>query len=114
MRKLFESTGRVEARGQFVGERLIVNKAVGAGRADGLFVEAHRVTITAVDTSNLGADQRGTILEIVRTIRRPELELLLTRSDSVQVLLSLAGRRGIAGSGLRQRAVEVIFSRFER
>src|ERR1700686_1537011 len=114
MRKLFESTGRVEARGQFVGERLIVNKAVGAGRADGLFVEAHRVTITAVDTSKLGPDQRGAILEIGRTIRRPELELLLTRSDSVQVLLSLAGRRGIAGSGLRQRGVEVIFSRFGR
>src|ERR1700694_2651117 len=113
MRKLFESTGRVEARGQFVGERLIVNKAVGAGRADGLFVEAHRVTIAAVDSSNLGADQRGTVLELVRAIRRPELVLLVMRSNSVPVLLPLAGCRRIAGGGLRQRAVEVIFRRFE-
>src|SRR5271168_1702429 len=40
---LLESTRRVEAGGEFVGECLMVNKAVGAGRADGLFVEAHRV-----------------------------------------------------------------------
>src|SRR5712691_8108238 len=113
MSKLFESTGRVETRGQFVGERLIVNKAVGAGRADGLFVETHRVDIAAVDASNLGADQRGAVLEIVRAIRRPELELPVMRSDSVQVLLTLAGCRGIAGGGSGQRAVKLIFGPFE-
>ena len=35
-----EAARCVEAGSQFIGERLIVNKAVGAGRADGLFVEA--------------------------------------------------------------------------
>ena len=37
---LLEATGCVEAGSEFIGERFIVNKAVGAGRADGLFVEA--------------------------------------------------------------------------
>src|ERR1700730_9016381 len=78
-----EATRRIEAGGEFIGNLLIVNEAVGAGRADGLFVEAHRVNIAAVDASNLGADQRGAVLEIVGAIRRPELELLVMRSDSV-------------------------------
>ena len=38
MGELFEATRRVEARGQFVGERLVVDEAVCLGRADGLFV----------------------------------------------------------------------------
>jgi hypothetical protein len=35
------------------------------------------------------------------------------RNDSVQVLLPLAGCRGMAGGGVRQRAVKEIFWRFE-
>ena len=80
---LLEATRRVEAGSEFIGERLIVNKAVGAGRADGLFVEALGIELPAFDPRNLGADQRGAVLEIVRAIRRPELELLVMRSDSV-------------------------------
>ena len=72
---LLESTRRVEARGEFVGERLVVNKAVGPGRADGLFVKTLGVELAAFDAGNLRADQRGTVFEILRAIRRPELEL---------------------------------------
>ena len=90
-----------------------MNKPVGAGRADGLFVEAHRVNIAALEASDLGADQRGAVLEILRAIRRPDLELPVMCGDSVQVPWPLVGCRGIAGGGLRQRAVEVIFRRFE-
>ena len=43
MRKIFETARRVETRGEFVGERLVVNKAVRARRADGLFIQAHRI-----------------------------------------------------------------------
>src|ERR1700694_4285391 len=42
---LLEATRRVEAGGQFIGERLVVDKAVCASRADGLFVEADRRNI---------------------------------------------------------------------
>src|SRR5713101_4146406 len=71
---LLEATRRIEAGSQFIGERLIVNKTVGASRADGLFVEAHRISITAVDASHFGADQGGAVLKIVRAVLRPHLE----------------------------------------
>ena len=90
-----------------------MNKAIGAGRADGLFVEALGIELAALQAGDLGADQRGAVLEILRAILRPDLELLVMRSQSLQVLLPLAGRRGIAGRGLGQRAVKVILRRFE-
>src|SRR3979409_480054 len=106
---LLEAARRIEAGSEFIGERLVVNKAVGAGRTDGLFVEALGIELLAFDPRDLGADQRGAVLEIVRAIRRPDLELLVMRSDSVQVLLPPAGRNRIAAGGSRQRVVEVIF-----
>jgi hypothetical protein len=48
----FKTTRRVEARGQLVGERLIVDKAVCAGRADGLFVEALGIEFSALKAGN--------------------------------------------------------------
>src|ERR1700736_2142595 len=87
---LLEAARRIEAGSEFIGERLVVNKAVCAGRADGLFVEAFGIEVPACDPRNLGADQRRAVLEIVRAIRRPELELLVMRRDSVHVLLPLA------------------------
>ena len=60
-----------------------MNKAVGPGRADGLFVEAFGIELPAFEARALGADQRDAVLEIIRAIRRPELELPLMRSDSV-------------------------------
>jgi hypothetical protein len=90
-----------------------VNEAVGAGRADGLFVEAHRRDIAGADASHLGADQRGAVLEIFRAIRGPDLELLMVGCDGVEVLQPVAGGRGIAGGGPRQRVEKVKFRRFE-
>ena len=87
---LLEATRRVEAGSEFIGERLIVDKAVGAGRADGLFVEALGIDFPAFDPRYLGADQRGAVLEIVRAIRRPELELPVVGGQCVDMLL--AGR----------------------
>src|SRR5712671_4511079 len=113
MRKLFESAGGVKARGQFVGERLIVNKAVCAGRADGLLVKAHRVDIAAVDASNLRAHQGGAVVKIVRTVRRPDLELSVVGDQSLDMLPSLAGRCGLAICRLGECTVEVILCRLE-
>ena len=114
MRDLLEPTRRVEARGEFVGERLVVDKAVGAGRADGLFVEALGVELAAFEACDLGADQRGAVLEILRAILRPDLELPVVRSDSAsRCCAPLVGGRGVAGGGVGQRAIEVIFRHFE-
>ena len=80
---LLEAARRIEAGSEFIGERLVVNKAVCAGRVDGLFVETFGIELPALDPRKLGADQRGAVLEIVRAIRRPELELLVMRGDSI-------------------------------
>ena len=91
-----------------------MDEAVGARRADGLFVETLGIELAALDAGDLGADQRGAVLEILRAILRPDLELPVMRSHSVEVLLSLAGRRRVAAGGPGQRAVEVIFGFLER
>ena len=62
---------------------------------------------------DLGADQRGAVLEILRAILRPYFELPVVGGQSLEMLLSLAGRCGIAGCGAGKRAVKVILRRFE-
>src|ERR1019366_6102804 len=81
VRDLLKTTCRVEAAGEFVGERLIVDKVTCAGRADGLLVGAHRVEVAAFNSSELRADQRGAVVEIFRAVRRPGPELLLMRGQ---------------------------------
>ena len=83
MRDFIQAPRGVEARGQFVSERLIVNKAVGEGRADGLFVEALGSELATFQSGDLGADQRGAVLEIVRAIVRPGLELFVMLRQSL-------------------------------
>src|SRR5258707_521357 len=100
----FKTTRRVESRGQFVGERLIMGKAVGLGRADGLFVEAPGIEFTTFDPGDLGADQRGAIFEILRAIFRPYFQLSVVRDQSLEMPLSLVGRCGIAACSPGQRA----------
>src|SRR5262245_15685279 len=75
MRDLLEATRRVEARGHFVGERLIVNKAIDASRTDGLLVQAHSLDIAAFNPGDLGADERRAVFEIRRAMLRPYFEL---------------------------------------
>src|SRR3984893_11036175 len=98
MRKLFKSTGRVKARGHFVGESLIMNKAICASRADGVFVKVHGIERAAFDPGDLRPDQRGAILEVLRANCRPDLELSVVRDQGLDMLPSLAGRCGPAGS----------------
>jgi hypothetical protein len=77
-----------------------VNKAIGVGRPDGLFVEALGIELLAFDPRDLGADQRGAVLESVGTIRRPHLELFVMRRKSLHMLLPCSGWLGIARGGL--------------
>src|SRR5258708_33935856 len=109
----FKTTRRVESRGQFMGERLVVDKTVCAGRADGLFVKALGIEFAAFAPGDLGGDQRGAIFEVLRTIFCPYFQPSVVRSQSLEMLLSMVGRRGIAGCGARQRAVKVIFCGFK-
>ena len=103
-----EAARRIEIRGKLVREALVLDEALLPGGPDGRFVEALGIELPAFDPRDLGADQRGAVLEIFGAIRRPDLQLPMMRSDSVYVLLSLAGRRGVAIGGSRQRGIKVM------
>ena len=91
-----------------------MDKAIGAGRADGLFVEALGIELAALQARDLRADQRGAVLEILRAIRRPDLELPVVSGQSLEMRPPLASCRGLAERRSGQCAVEVIFRRFEK
>jgi hypothetical protein len=57
------------------GDRLIMNKAVRAGRADGLFVQLNGIESSSFDTRNLRPHQCGAVFEILRAMSRPYCEL---------------------------------------
>ena len=56
LRDRLKSMRRIEARGELIGDRLVVDKFTGAGGADGLIVKAHCGKFIAVDASDLGGD----------------------------------------------------------
>ena len=102
--KLFEAAPGVEARGHFVGDRFVVDEAVCAGRADGLFVEAFGVEVPAFDPRDLGADERGAVLEILGTVLRPDFELSVMRSQTGNILLALVAAAEVSQTAASESA----------
>src|SRR6516164_8969469 len=105
---LLESTRRVKARSEFVGERLVVDETVCACRRDGALVEVHGIERASLDPGNLSADQRGAVLEVLWAVLHPEFELTVVRDQSLDMLLALLCRCGVAGRRLQQRTIEMI------
>src|SRR6516162_380369 len=88
----FEAARRVEMPGQFVGERLVLNKPVVAGCPDGPLVEAHRVKLATFDARDLRSHEGLTVLEILRPVLRPNVELLVLSCQSLEMLQFPIGR----------------------
>ena len=86
MRDLLKATRRVETRGEFIGERLILHEGIVARSADCLLVKTLSVKFPAFQACNLRVDQCDAILEVLGTIVRPNLELLLMCRHRLQVL----------------------------
>ena len=59
VRELFEPASGVEAGGELVGKRLVVDETVGAGRADRFLVQTLGVQLAPLDAGDLCADQRA-------------------------------------------------------
>src|SRR5260370_31859084 len=113
MRDLLEPMRSVEARGEFVGESLVVNKAVCACRADGLLVKMLGIKYAALDTCDLCADKRSVVFEILRAIHCPDLELSVVSGQSLQMLLPLLGQRGVVDCRSGKRSIKVMIRRFQ-
>ena len=77
MPDLLEPARCMETRGKLARECLVVDEAVRSRRGDCPFVEAHRLGIPALDACDLGADERGAVLEVRRAVLGPLLELAM-------------------------------------
>src|SRR5262249_21234433 len=92
-----------------VSKGLAVDKAICACRRDGPLVQLHGFESAALDTSNLGADQRCAILEVLWTIRREGPELSLVLPKCFAMLGVRIGAHRLAPRSAGQRGIEVIF-----
>src|SRR5215470_16627090 len=86
-----------------------MNKAAGAGRTDGLFIEPLGIELAAFDPRDFGANQRCTILEVLRTMCSPGPKLSLVPPKCFSMLCVRIGVHGLAACGARQCGIEVIF-----
>ena len=85
-----------------------------AGRADGLFVETLGIELSAFDAGDFRRDQRGTVLEVLRAICGPTLELSVV-GDQRLYMCCCVGQWLMRKprSGERERAIEVVLHSFK-
>ena len=114
VRDLFETTRRVESRGEFICECRIVDKAVCIRRPDGLFVEMFGIQFPPFQASDFCAHQRGAVLEIFRTVRCPDLELAIVGGQSLEMIEALVRQCAITQRCPTEAAVEFIFRRLKK
>src|SRR5260370_12716157 len=93
--------------------RLIVDEAVCAGRADGLLVELLGIERAALDACDCGANERGAVLEVRRAVLGPFLVLAMVSCQSVLVLSTIRGGCCIPERSPRQRGVELVVCQLE-
>src|ERR1700726_202743 len=91
-----EAARRVEPRGYLMGQALVLDEALLAGRADGLFVEALGVQFPRFQTREFGANQCRPVCERCRTIVCPDRYLLKMRYQRFQMPWPLPGVGRIA------------------
>src|SRR5579864_283034 len=101
-----EPASCIEPCGNFVGEPLVMDKAICMRGANGLFIELLRVEQTAFDTGDLRAYQCGTVFEVLRAMLCPYFELPVVSAQSLDMLIPLVGRCEIPGCRARKRTVE--------
>src|SRR4029077_10718815 len=77
MRDVVEAARGIESRGQLVRQSFVLDEAVFMCRPDRLPVPLLGIDDAAVDACDLRTDQCRAALEILRTMRRPDCELLV-------------------------------------
>ena len=90
-----------------------MDKAVCAGRADGLFVQTFSIKVAALQAGELGADQRGAVLEVLGAIYCPSPKVIVVSTDDLFVLMFFACGRTVTIGRVRQRTVKVKFGACE-
>jgi hypothetical protein len=104
---VFEATHRIEARSQLIGEGLVMDEFVRARGLDRRFIQVLGIQFSAFDPGNLCADQRGTTLEVLGTVRRPATKLLLVPLKRFSMLGVCVGPPWFTPRRARQRGIEM-------
>jgi len=68
IREVVESSCRIKARGNLVGNRLVVDEPVRVRGADSFFIEAHGIEVAALYSRDFRTHERRTVLEILRAV----------------------------------------------
>ncbi len=93
----FEAARRIESRGNFVADGLVVDEAVLTGRSDRVLVEALGVQFATLEPGDFGRDQGILVNEGVGTGICPFPQLAQVPVQRVQALgMALAGRPSCA------------------
>jgi hypothetical protein len=106
---LLETACQVEARGELVSKRLVVDKTIRMRRANRLLVEMLSSQFAAFYSRDFCAYQRGTVFEVFRTILCPDLESLVVLNKGIQVLPAILGSSRVPRCRSGKRTVKVIF-----
>ena len=75
LRDLLKASGRVESRGNLVGNPLIVDESASMSGANGLLIQLLGVDPTPFDPGDFGSDENRTVFKILRAMLRPYFEL---------------------------------------
>ena len=81
---LVQTTGAVEARGEFVGQGFDMHKTVVLGQLNRLFVQRLRFDQLPRNPGDFSSDQRRLTGEGFRTLLRPGLQLIVVLAQALQ------------------------------
>src|ERR1700733_4886422 len=109
----FEIARRIESRGEFVCQRLVLGEAVLARGANGSLVKTHGLLFSSFEPGNLRGDQCGSILEVRGTILGPCGDLSLMRKERLKMPGAGAGKDGVTTCGSCERGVEMVLRKLK-
>jgi hypothetical protein len=80
-----EAARGVEARSDFMGDRLVLDEAMFPSCLNSFFVKVFGIEVAAFDPRNFGRDQCRAILKILGAILRPHNELPVMGGELVAI-----------------------------
>ncbi len=103
-----EAACRIEARGNLIGDGLVVHEAVRARRTDGLLVQPLGVEFPPLDPGHLRPDECRPVGKILRAMQRPGVELLQVFRQPRAMIFAVLKRGEFMDRRMAKRIVEVV------
>src|SRR5262245_52161922 len=91
IREVVELSCRIKARGNLVGNRLVVDETVRVRGADSFFIEAHGIEVAAFYSCDFRTHERRAVFEILRAVLGPYFEMLMVSYQSFRMKLYVVG-----------------------